>query len=335
MLSGYGQFGLFLAKALIIFFLILFFVILLLVVVSKTRDKLKGRFLIQNLNEKLDEIKENLLSETMSKDEFKQFLKEKKKRLKEEKKNPPKKPKVFVLQFHGDVQASAVNSLREEVSAILTVATPQDEVVVKVESGGGMVHAYGLAASQLKRIRDKHIPLTVTVDKIAASGGYLMAAVADRILAAPFAIIGSIGVVFQMPNFNRVLNENHVEYEQITAGNFKRTLTLFGKNTEEGREKLREELEEIHQQFQSLIKEFRPDLDLKRVATGEHWLAKQALELKLVDSLITSDGYLVNRSENAVVYEITFEMKKSWSERLRAGIQHWMESSKHHANFIL
>ncbi len=326
MLAGLGMLGLFLAKALIIVLLILFVVVMLLVISAKAREKHKGRLSIRNLNEKLDEIKENLLCETLPKDEFKAFLKEKKKKAKMEKKKPVKKPKLFLLDFHGDTQASAVASLREEVTALLTIATPEDEVLVKLESGGGMVHAYGLAASQLMRIRDHHIPLTVSVDKIAASGGYLMAAVANRILAAPFAIIGSIGVAFQLPNFNRLLQHNHIEFEQITAGDYKRTLTLFGKNTEEDREKLRQELEEIHQQFKSVIQTFRKGLDIQRVATGEHWLAQQTLdlELKLVDSLITSDAYLIQRSEAAEVYEFNYEIKKSLGDKFKMGMQQWL-----------
>lgn len=324
MLAGLGQLGLFTAKALIIVFIILFLLTAILFILSKAREKLKERLVIRNLNHKLDEIKETLLSETLAKTEFKKFLKDKKRRLKEESKQGIKKPTVFVLQFQGDIQASAVNALREEVTAILSVATPQDEVVVKLESGGGMVHSYGLAAAELKRIRDKKIPLTITVDKIAASGGYLMASIADRILAAPFAIIGSIGVVFQLPNFHRVLQDKHVDFEQITAGNYKRTLTLFGKNTEEGREKLREELEDIHQQFISVIQEYRPQLDIEKISTGEHWLAKQALDLKLVDELCTSDGYLVKKSEHAQVFEICYEIKKSFSAKFKMVMQHWM-----------
>jgi len=325
MLSGLEYLGLFLAKALIIIFLILFLVVMLLLIASKARDKLKERLTIRHFNEKLDDIKENLLYETLTKDDFKKFLKEKKKKLKKKNKNTRKKSKVFVLQFQGDIQASAVATLRESITAILTIATPQDEVVIKLESGGGMVHSYGLATSQLKRIRDQKIPLTVAVDKIAASGGYLMAAVANQILAAPFAIIGSIGVVFQMPNFHRALQDKHIDFEQITAGDYKRTLTIFGKNTEEGREKLRQELEAIHQQFKSVIQDFRSDLDIQRVATGEHWLAQQALELKLVDQLITSDAYLINRSDTADIYEVNYEIKKSFSEKFKIMTQHLME----------
>lgn len=346
MLSGLGQLGLFLAKALIIVFLILFLVAMLLVIIGKAKGKMRGRLILRNLNEKLDEIKDNLLSETLRKDEFKKFLKEKKRRLKEERKKPQTLPRVFVLQFIGDIQASAVSSLREEITALLTIATPQDEVVLKLESGGGMVHCYGLAASQLKRIRDKNIPLTVAVDKVAASGGYLMASIADRILAAPFAIIGSIGVVFQLPNFHRALQDKHIEFELITAGDYKRTLTMFGKNTEEGREKLRQELDEVHEQFKSVIAEHRPNLDLKRVATGEHWLARQAMELRLVDTLMTSDAYLVKRSEKAQVYELQYETKKTLGQKLKISLQQLLKikswdpilpkvESERHAHFIL
>ncbi len=327
MLTGLEQLGLFLAKALILVFLVLFLVVMILILVGKAREKVKGRLILRNLNEKLDETKENLLCETLPKQEFKKFLKEKKRALKEEKKNPLNKPRVFVLQFIGDIQASAVSALREEITALLTIATPQDEVVIKLESGGGMVHSYGLGASQLKRIREKNIPLTVIVDKVAASGGYLMAAMADRILAAPFAIIGSIGVIFQLPNFHRALQDKHIEFEQVTAGDYKRTLTIFGKNTEEGREKLRQELEEIHDQFKKLIAEYRQNIDLKRVATGEHWLAAQALELHLIDGLTTSDAYLLKRSEKAQVYELQYEIKKSLGDKFKMAVQHFMETT--------
>ncbi len=327
MLLGLEQLGFFLAKALIIIFLILFLVMMLLLLVGKAREKLKERLTINHFNKKLAEIKENFLQETLSKSEFKKFLKEKKQRLKKEDKNSDQQSKVYVLQFQGDIQASAVATLREAITAILTIATPQDEVVVKLESSGGMVHSYGLAASQLKRIRDKQIPLTVIVDKIAASGGYLMASVANRILASPFAIIGSIGVVFQLPNFHRVLQDKHIDFEQVTAGAYKRTLTVFGKNTEEGREKLRKELEDIHQQFKSVIHSFRPAVDMQLVATGEHWLAQQALEFKLVDQLTTSDAYLLDRSERAEVYEVNYEIKKSWNDRFKIMMQQLLETT--------
>jgi serine protease SohB len=324
MLAGLGSLALFTAKALFLVFIILFLMLMLLVIASRAREKLKGRLVLRNLNDKLEETKEALLGETLPKKAFKEYLKDKKRRLKAEKKKSRQKPTLFVLQFQGDIQASAVSALREEITAILSIATPRDEVVVKLESGGGMVHTYGLATAQLQRLRDRHIPLTIIVDKIAASGGYLMACVANRILAAPFAIIGSIGVIFQLPNFNRILQDKHVDFEQITAGNYKRTLTLFGKNTEEGREKLREELEQIHQQFKNVIQDYRRDLDVPKIATGEHWLGKQALELKLVDALSTSDDYLLQRSETATVYELSYETKKSLGAKFKMAIQQWM-----------
>lgn len=208
--------------------------------------------------------------------------------------------------------------MREEVTAILNVAKPQDEVVIKLDSPGGVVNGYGLAAAQLERIRANRIPLTVTIDKMAASGGYLMACVADRILAAPFAIIGSIGVIVQLPNFHRLLKNNNIDFEQHTAGEFKRTITLFGENTEEGRLKLQHEIEDIHQLFKNIITDHRPQIDIQQVATGEHWLGTQALELKLVDEIKTSDEYLTARAKDAHLYEIAYEVKKPFMSRFSA-----------------
>src|SRR5699024_4687864 len=133
------------------------------------------------------------------------------------------KPRLFVLNFDGDVRATGVRDLREEISAVLQVARKEDEVLLRLESPGGVVNGYGLAASQLTRVRQHGIKLTIAVDKVAASGGYMMACVGDRIVAAPFAIVGSIGVVGQVPNFNRWLKERDVDFEMHTAGNYKRT----------------------------------------------------------------------------------------------------------------
>ena len=215
-----------------------------------------------------------------------------------------------MIDFKGDIRATEVTSLREEITAILTVATTGDEVLVKLESAGGTVHGYGLAASQLKRIRDKGIHLTIAVDKVAASGGYMMACVAHKIIAAPFAIIGSVGVLAQMPNFNRLLKKHDIDFEEITAGKYKRTLTLFGENTDEDREKMREELADIHLLFKEFIHENRSQVDVEKIATGEHWHGKRALELKLVDELRTSDDYLSSSVNTADIFEIDYERIK-------------------------
>jgi serine protease SohB len=320
MLDMLFQLLMFSAKAVIVVMLILILLVGIVAIVTKGKEKLRGRITIKNLNEKYDEVKTEFLETILTKDNFKKFLKEQKVLAKKKTKAAEKKSakNVFVLNFCGDIKASAVAALREEVTAVLAVAKKTDEVVVRLESPGGMVHAYGLAAAQLARIREKNIPLTITVDKVAASGGYLMASVANKILAAPFAIIGSIGVIVQIPNFHRVLEKNHIDFEQITAGDFKRTLTVFGTNTAEGREKLKEEIEEIHDLFKQSILQYRPDLNIKKVATGEHWLALQAIEMKLVDEIKTSDDYLVEKSEEGALYEVTFEMKKSLSSKLSA-----------------
>ena len=224
--------------------------------------------------------------------------------------------KVFVLRFEGDVAASDVDNFRLEISATLTMATSNDEVVVCIESPGGMVHSYGLAASQMMRVRNHNIPLTAVVDKVAASGGYLMAAVANKIVAAPFAVIGSIGVVAQVPNVHRLLKKNDVDVEVLTAGKYKRTLTLLGENTDEGREKFQQELEDVHELFQEFVVDNRPGLDIAAVATGEAWYGSRALALNLVDSLATSDEYLMQACAEKDVFQVSWKQGTKPIDRL-------------------
>lgn len=226
------------------------------------------------------------------------------------------KKRVFVTDFDGDIKASATEELRQVISAILAVASPKDEVVVRLESGGGMVHSYGLAASQLKRITAKNIPLTVCVDKVAASGGYMMACVANNIVSAPFAIIGSIGVLAQLPNFHRLLKKHDVDYEQFTAGEYKRTVTMFGENTEKGRQKFNEELEDTHVLFKDFIKDNRPQVDVEEVATGEVWYGTRAIDQNLIDSINTSDQYLYDLKDEAEIFEVNYTHKKSFAEKI-------------------
>lgn len=229
--------------------------------------------------------------------------------------------RIYVIDFHGDIYPSQVKDLRTEVTAVLGVARETDEVLVRLESGGGMVHGYGLAASQLDRIRRHGIPLIVVVDKVAASGGYLMAAVASRILAAPFAVLGSIGVMAQVPNVHRLLKRHDVDVEVLTAGKYKRTMTVFGENTEEGRRKFVEELEDVHRLFQTFVGTHRAELDLEAVATGETWYGQQALDLKLIDEISTSDEYLLKSSEEADIYEVRWVEHKRPIERLLAQVE--------------
>lgn len=305
---------LFAAKSVIVLVVIVLILVVFFALISKGKDKQKGKLTIKNINKQYAETKEQIYEETLNKKAFKSFLKTQKAEQKaaesETKKN------IYVLTFNGDIKASAVCALSKEISAVLNVATPQDEVIIRVESPGGVVHGYGLAAAQLMRIRQRHIPLTICIDKVAASGGYLMACIGNKILSAPFAIIGSIGVIVQIPNFNRVLKDKHIEFEQLTAGDYKRTLTLFGENTPEGKEKLQEEIEVVHEQFKNLISEYRQQVDINQVATGEHWLGQQALHLKLVDEIKTSDDYILECTKYAHVYELCYETKKAFLSKL-------------------
>lgn len=302
--------------------------LIVLIAMMAARASHKTELEIEPLHERYKDFGHFLRSYTLEKDELKKLDKEEKaaekKRLKAEKKaekensSTPAKPKkkVFVVNFDGDVHASDVDKLREEITAILQVATADDEVVAKVESPGGVVHGYGLAASQLLRIREHNIPLTVCVDQVAASGGYMMACVANRIVAAPFAIVGSIGVVAQVPNFHRVLKKYDVDYKEYTAGDYKRTVSLLGEITPKGEEKFQERLVDTHVLFKAFVQKFRPQVDLDKVATGEYWFGEEALKLNLVDVLKTSDDYLLSFEKDTPIFEIKYELKKTFADKI-------------------
>ena len=316
------EYGMFLAKAVTIVASIGIVVGLIVSSGMQSKKQSEGHIEVTKLNEEYDDWQDQLKSELLSDDALKAEQKAEKKKQKAEKKAKKKtdevanKKRVFVLDFDGDIKASAVDNMRHEISAVLTMAKESDEVVIRLESGGGMVHSYGLASSQLQRIRDRNIPLTVTVDKVAASGGYMMACIANNIVAAPFAIIGSIGVVAQLPNFHKLLKKNDIDFEIHTAGEYKRTLTMFGENTDNGREKFREELEDTHVLFKEFVGEHRPELDVAAVATGEVWYGSRAKAINLVDEISTSDDYLMRQRDSAEIYKIVFEHKKSLQEKL-------------------
>ncbi|WP_347329746.1 protease SohB [Marinimicrobium locisalis] len=320
--------GLFLAKAVIIVVAIGMVIGLIAAAGAKGKKKLeKGHIEATKLNDRFKHMTDALKHAALDNAERKAEAKAKKKREKAEQAQKKKalksrggeadteQKRVYVLDFNGDIKASATENLREEISAVLSLARSTDEVVVKLESGGGLVHSYGLASSQLARIRDRHIPLTVCVDKVAASGGYMMACVADRILAAPFAVLGSIGVVAQLPNFHRLLKKSNIDFEMFTAGEYKRTVTMFGENTKQGREKFVQDLEDTHLLFKEFVSEHRPQVDIGKVATGEIWFGRRAQEVKLVDELKTSDEYLLSQADKADIFEVRYVQKKSLQEK--------------------
>ncbi|MCD6056152.1 MAG: peptidase [Gammaproteobacteria bacterium] len=290
-----------------------------------SKGKTKGKLIAKKCNEYYDNLANTLQAVVLSKKELKQYNKA----VKEKKKgsHEPKR-RIFILQFKGDLRASAVDLLSKEIDAILLIATVEDEVLVRLESPGGMVSGYGLAASQLARLRAKGISLTIAVDKVAASGGYMMAAVANRILAAPFAVIGSIGVIAQLPNFHRLLNKHHIDFEQITAGHHKRTLTVFGENTAEGRKKFQQELNDLHELFKEHIKTYRPHLDIEKLATGEYWFGQRALDLNLVDTLQTSDDYLLSQKEEYDLIEVRYKVKKHLGKRVSQTVSKILSESR-------
>ncbi|MEG0343011.1 MAG: protease SohB [Acinetobacter sp.] len=276
--------------------------------------KVPAEIRISHLNERINEQRKKIAQTTASKFELLQLTQQLSKEARARKKN---NQKIYVLDFKGDIQASAVENLREEITLILATAKAgKDRVVVRLESPGGAVHGYGLAAAQLVRLRDAGFHLTICVDKVAASGGYMMACIATEIISAPFAVVGSIGVVAQVPNFNRLLKEHHVDFELYTAGQFKRTVTMFGENTEEGKAKFEEELQQTHVLFKHFIEKYRPQLNVEKVATGEHWYGQDAKGLNLVDQLKTSDEYLLGLLAQHDVYVIQTRRKPTLGEKL-------------------
>jgi len=284
---------------------------------GKGRRKTAGQLQVTRLNDFYKGLRERLEQSLLGKDRLKALRKEQARALKKEKKDKvEEKARVYVLDFDGDIKASATESMRHEITALLTLATGKDEVVLRLESGGGMVHSYGLASSQLARIRQAGIPLTICIDKVAASGGYMMACIGNKIISAPFAILGSIGVVAQLPNVNRLLKKHDIDFEVLTAGEYKRTLTVFGENTEKGREKFQQDLDITHDLFKNFVASYRPQLSIDEVATGEVWLGMAALDKQLVDELKTSDEYLAERAKDADVFHLHYVQRKSLQERM-------------------
>ena len=312
------QYGLFLAKTLTALVALGLAIAGVASLLREARQMEPERLDVEPLNQRYERMREALAVEVLSEEAFKGEQKARKKAAKE--RQAVRRKRLFVLDFDGDIAAAAVTELREEITAVLQIIEQGDEVLVKLESEGGMVHAYGLAASQLKRVRDRGFTLTVAVDKVAASGGYMMACVADTIIAAPFAVLGSIGVVAQLPNFHRLLKKHDVDFELHTAGEHKRTITLFGENTDEDRAKFKEELEDTHKLFKQFVSEHRPQVAIEKVATGEHWFGTRALAIKLVDVLKTSDDYLLERARDTDLYAVRYKRKKPLAERLHLSL---------------
>lgn len=320
-LTGYG---IFILEILTI--LLVIAAIVAMIISAKQRNATHhGELVVTDLSEEFKKTVKHLRDFQLSEEELKQAEKTEKKAKKQEAKalkvklkNGEKaaKPCVYVLDFKGDISASETTALREEISAIINVAKADDEVLLRLESPGGIVHGYGLAASQLARLKQKGIKLTVAVDKVAASGGYMMACVADKIVSAPFAIIGSIGVVAQIPNIHRLLKKHDVDVDVMTAGEFKRTVTVLGENTEKGKQKFQAELEETHQLFKQFVAQNRPHLDVDKVASGEHWFGQQARDLQLVDELATSDDVILEKMKDKSVISVKYKVKKPLLQKI-------------------
>ena len=280
----------------------------------------ESKIKVHSLNERYDRMRDDLSAPLLDRKARRALRKARKKERKTAKSDEGAR-RVYVLGFKGDMRASAVKRLAHEIDAVLMVARAEkDEVALRLESPGGTVTGYGLAAAEILRLRERKVKVTALVDQVAASGGYMMACAADRIVAAPFAVVGSIGVVAPIPNLHRLLKKNDVDFEEMTAGEYKRSVSVLGEITPAGREHFREKLDDTHQAFKDHVARCRPRLDIARVATGDTWLASDALPLGLVDEIMTGDAWLFRAREGARLVEVTTEAHKTLMERLMGGI---------------
>ena len=318
------DYGLFLLKGLTILTLALILLGVAMAAATRGRSRDDEQLTVRHLNQRYRDMKQALQRKVLGRGAVRRLLRQARRERKRESRS--ERNRVYVLRFHGDIRATAVENLREEISAILTLARPgTDQAVLCLDSGGGLVPSYGLASAQVARLRDAGLSLTVTVDRVAASGGYMMAAVAQHIVAAPFAVVGSIGVVAQIPNVHRLLQRHDVDIELLTAGQHKRTLTVLGKNTPEGRAKFQQELEETHDLFKKYLQRYRPELDLSTLATGEHWYGEQALEQGLIDEIGTSDDLLMRLAQDHDVYEVRFSRRQPLGKRIGIAFEQGLE----------
>ena len=275
---------------------------------------------IKSINDRYDAMRDALDAKLLEKKARKALAKARKKEAKTRHGEPAGK-RIYVLNFKGDLRATAVKNLGREIDAVLTVARPgDDEVIVRIDSGGGTVTGYGLAAAEIFRLRARQISVTASVDQVAASGGYMMACAADRIVAAPFAVVGSIGVVASVPNLHKLRQKNAIDYEDITAGEFKRTVSVLGEITPAGRDHFQGKLEAIHDAFKAHVAARRPGADVARIANGDTWLASDALALGLVDEIVAGDELLFRARDSARLYEVKWEARKSPLQNLVGGL---------------
>jgi serine protease SohB len=279
---------------------------------------------VLSLDERYDEMRNAMNGALLDRRERKALAKRRKKEAKaaaKARRSETPGKRIYVLAFKGDTRASAVKRLGSEIDAVLIAARPgTDEAVIRIDSPGGTVTGYGLAAAEILRLRERKIRVTASVDQVAASGGYMMACAADRIVAAPFAVVGSIGVVAPVPNLHRLLRKNEIDFEEITAGEFKRTVSVLGEITPAGREHFRGKLDATHEAFKAHVGQCRPNVDIARVANGDYWLAREGLALGLVDEIMTGDELLFRARDGARLYEVSTEARKTLLQQLLSAL---------------
>ena len=160
-------------------------------------------------------------------------------------------------------------------------------ILVRIDSPGG-----GVAPSQeiydaLKRAREKGKPVVASIGSLGASGGYYIACAADKIVADPGSVTGSIGVIMQFPVIRDLLRKLGIDYEVIKSGEFKDIASPLRPMTDKERRLLKEVILDVYSQFVDVVAESRglPKDSVLKIADGRILSGRQAYELGLVDTL--------------------------------------------------
>ena len=225
-----------------------------------------------------------------------------------------------LVSIEGEISPNSIaNAL--DINSALTAAFKSKEavgVVLRINSPGGSPVQAGMINDEIRRLRTLHPekPFYVVVEDVCASGGYYIAVAGDKILVDKASLVGSIGVVMGGFGFTGLMEKMGISRRLITAGTEKGMLDPFSKENPKQVEMVKKMLEEIHQQFITVVKQGRGER-LKNdpeIFTGRVWNGEQALQLGLVDGYGTVDS--VARDILKAPDLVEYTLKENFAERV-------------------